>query len=147
MDKVYIVTSGSYSDYEIRAVFLDKGIAEQYAKIKQDATVDEWPLSDGRIFAKQFYFKCAYNTKDATIGDAHFSKGRYEYDVSQYDDDETDREDKSSYDLQYGYISLERPLAVSVKPSEALKEMLRAKYLKVCQDMAAEIEAREKGIG
>lgn len=33
MSKVYIVTAGSYSDYHILGVFLDKDKAEQYVKI------------------------------------------------------------------------------------------------------------------
>ena len=31
--KVYIVTSGEYSDYEIQGVFLDKDIAEKFQKV------------------------------------------------------------------------------------------------------------------
>jgi len=32
-DKVYIVTSGSYSDYSIEAVFLDRAKADEYSKL------------------------------------------------------------------------------------------------------------------
>lgn len=58
VDKVYLVTSGSYSDYGVNAVFLDKAEAEQYAAElnkcagHDDADVDEWDVGrpqDGKV--------------------------------------------------------------------------------------------------
>lgn len=42
---VYIVTSGSYSDYNIDAVFDDKERAEALARMIEDAEIEEWPLN------------------------------------------------------------------------------------------------------
>jgi len=46
--KIFIVTSGDYSDYRIENVFLDKQVAEQYAILK-DGEVQEFEPADNRI--------------------------------------------------------------------------------------------------
>jgi hypothetical protein len=47
---VYVVTSGSYEDYRIVALFTDKVKAEEFAaenkKIDHDTNVEEWPIDD-----------------------------------------------------------------------------------------------------
>jgi len=147
MDKVYIVTSGSYSDYEINAVFADKGKAQKYAELKEGAEVQEWGFSDEKVFVKQFRVRCTYHTKDTMIGICPIHKGGFVFDVSAYDIDEMNRNEETIYNRLYGSLSLVRPLPDTEEPSQDRKNDLDRKYLKVCQDMAAEIEAREKGIG
>ena len=45
--KVYVVTTGEYSDYEIAKIFLDKNKAEEFANWVEDSNgVDEWETSD-----------------------------------------------------------------------------------------------------
>ena len=45
--KVYVVTTGSYSDYEIAKIFLDRNKAEEFANWIEDSNgVDEWETSD-----------------------------------------------------------------------------------------------------
>jgi len=44
MGKVYIVSEGCYSDYQILAVFSDGEEAEEFAGIHSDAGVEEWEL-------------------------------------------------------------------------------------------------------
>lgn len=60
MDKVYIITSGEYSDYRIRVVFSDKEIAQQYVNMMNSKSsdileIEEWEVSDnnGNIFLNQ----------------------------------------------------------------------------------------------
>lgn len=51
--KVYIVTSGVYSDYQIEGVFSNREAAEKYASIVPDANeVEEWKVYNrvGKIF-------------------------------------------------------------------------------------------------
>lgn len=42
---IYIVTSGSYSDYRIHAVFDDEDRAAALVQFIADARVEEWPLN------------------------------------------------------------------------------------------------------
>ena len=45
--KVYVVTTGEYSDYEIAKIFLDRDKAEEFANwIKDSNGVDEWKTAD-----------------------------------------------------------------------------------------------------
>ena len=45
MKQVYVVTTGSYSDYGIRAIFSKKEHADLLAKRLDDANVESWELS------------------------------------------------------------------------------------------------------
>ena len=48
--KFYIVTKGSYSDYHIKRVFLQKEKAEIYRNIiNSDNDIEEYDTSDGEI--------------------------------------------------------------------------------------------------
>lgn len=49
--KVYIVTSGCYSDYSIDAVFTDRKKAEMYCAIhnEEDQDIEEWETEDDSI--------------------------------------------------------------------------------------------------
>ena len=54
--KIYIVTSGIYSDYHINRVFLDKNKANEYAEWLGDdhVTVEEYDTSDNDTIEKQY---------------------------------------------------------------------------------------------
>ena len=53
--KVYVVTSGEYSDYMIRKIFLDKDKAEEYRKWLSDSNdVEEYDTSDEDVINKQY---------------------------------------------------------------------------------------------
>ena len=41
---IYIVTEGCYSDYGIRAVFSEKGLAERYCTVHQNAEIEEYEM-------------------------------------------------------------------------------------------------------
>lgn len=48
MDKVYVVTSGDYSDYSIEAIYKKRELADDHVKQigRGDADVEEWDLLD-----------------------------------------------------------------------------------------------------
>ena len=53
--KVYVVTSGTYSDYMIRKIFLDKDKAEEYRKWLPDGNdVEEYNTSDDDTIEKKY---------------------------------------------------------------------------------------------
>lgn len=50
--KIYVVTSGEYSDYHIDAVFLDRKKAMQYCaanKISEDVSIEKWETADESV--------------------------------------------------------------------------------------------------
>lgn len=57
--KVYIITSGIYSDYRINRVFLDKNKANEYAEWLNDdhVTVEEYDTSDNDYINKQYHVR------------------------------------------------------------------------------------------
>lgn len=72
MDKVYIITAGSYSDYHIVAVFADKNEAERFRDAQnekakwdsQECRIEEYPIgADVSLAGKQLYcaYECAHN--------------------------------------------------------------------------------------
>lgn len=92
--KVYVVTTGSYSDYEIAEIFLDKNKAEEFANwVKDSNGVDEWETSDddfefGELKDKVIVNACYYpNIHDIKINKTeYYFRGmvnRYFYNVSQ----------------------------------------------------------------
>lgn len=63
--KAYIVTVGSYSDYQIVRVFLDKALAEQYAKLMgMDYTVEEWDVNKQLPHVDVVYCRDIWINKD-----------------------------------------------------------------------------------
>ena len=53
--KVYVVTSGTYSDYMIQKIFLDKDKAEEYRKWLPDSNdIEEYNTSDDDVINKQY---------------------------------------------------------------------------------------------
>lgn len=56
MAKVYILTSGEYSDYSIEAVTLDKDQAETLERIHTDWNVEEYDTDDIKILEKYRYY-------------------------------------------------------------------------------------------
>jgi hypothetical protein len=53
--KVYVVTSGEYSDYMINKIFLDKDKAEEYRKWLPDSNdIEEYDTSDEDVMIKQY---------------------------------------------------------------------------------------------
>ena len=53
--KVYVVTSGIYSDYMIRKIFLNKDKAEEYRKWLPDSNdIEEYDTSDDDVIDKQY---------------------------------------------------------------------------------------------
>jgi hypothetical protein len=66
MTTVYIVTSGEYSDYGIRAVFSTPELAQRYAKVIRDGEIEEWSL-DEMVDAEMRTIYGAYVEKDGTL--------------------------------------------------------------------------------
>ena len=53
--KVYVVTSGEYSDYMIRKIFLDEDNAEEYRKwLPNSNDIEEYDTSDDDVIDKRY---------------------------------------------------------------------------------------------
>lgn len=70
--KIYIVTSGEYSDYHIEAVFTDEEQAQLYCATHYDCDIEEWEADEIKItpvdiyVIYEFWFDDKFNGKLAT---------------------------------------------------------------------------------
>lgn len=148
MAKVYVVTSGSYSDYGIDKIFLDKEKAETYHELIKRTNYDVndievYDLSDDEVFIPYYYIEFVYYIpgmedkykKTHTNGRPHLFGGEYYIDLYKAKDDYyvTGR----STHVYNGIIILRRPIGYNVDNVDL--EFLTQKYLKVCHDLTAQI--------
>lgn len=59
--KIYIVTSGEYSDYHIDAVFTDYAMASKYANISSDREIEEYEADSIQINEPELIYNIYYD--------------------------------------------------------------------------------------
>ena len=135
MDKVYIITAGSYSDYHIVAVFADKNEAERFRDAQnekakwdsQECRIGEYPIgADISLAGKELY--CADENKRGEIY-AYFAGEK----IQDYSDEISIVKDDCG--------TLKCYIAVDMNCDEP-EEHAR----KVAADLFAEYRARKEGI-
>lgn len=135
MDKVYIITAGSYSDYHIVAVFADKNEAERFRDAQnekakwdsQECRIGEYPIgADISLAGKELYR--AYENKRGEIY-AYFAGEK----IQNYSDEiSVVKEDCGTFEC---YIAVDMNCD---EPEEYAQ--------KVAADLFAEYKARKEGI-
>lgn len=119
--KVYLVTSGEYSDYGIEKIFLDKKKAEEFAKwIPYANDIEEYETADDLDYGKYYRVRASYvegekvrfliervteGANRETSVDYNFYRNRYELFIVRYipeanwdEEKYTDRMTKACYD-------------------------------------------------
>jgi hypothetical protein len=150
--KIYLVSSGEYSDYGIRKVFLNEENAQKYAKnhsgeYDDEYQVEEWDAvdSDESFTLQEFYYVSAcYDVYED--GDIVF---KLDVDKTSSADIESELElnDTGYYEakgwtgLYSGYRKGYNTLYIKRQINgDGNEEKLKDKYLKVCQDTYAKIK-------
>lgn len=132
MAKVYIVTSGSYSDYGINRVFLDRGKAEKYAKTVRDVNdIETYETSDDAEYQEYAEIDVEYCINPKWSWQKEFA-------VSFEHANTLDREKReiSAYNADDDAIWL-----VRTAPVNADTYVLERKYRRVCEDLYAQIRS------
>lgn len=94
MEKVYIVTSGEYSDYQINVVFSTIEKAEEYVDAQgSDYRVEEYPVDDAEVKKNESIWLVSVNWKTGNADSAN---------PDSFSDDNTDKIDTVQYDESYG---------------------------------------------
>lgn len=150
MAKVYLITSGSYSDYSIDKIFLSKEKAEQYHDLIKRTHYDVndieiYDLSDDEIFTPYYYIQFVYyipgmeeKYRRSILSDGRPSLFGGEYYIDLYMcNDDVNCADNRCTSYHNGILTLTRP--VGYDKSVVNLESLEQKYLKVCQDLTAQI--------
>ena len=135
--KVYIVTSGSYSDYQIDRVFLDKEKAETYVKLSEgrDAILEEYEADDDKLINKITYVYASYRK------DCSYSEDYIDVRIIDTNSLDTTKENLNN-DRFWLYMSGEKSLTISrALNREYEEENIKNKYKKVLYDLMAKIES------
>lgn len=134
MDKVYIVTSGYYSDYSIERVFLDKEKAEKYVSVsyRNDMSVEEYDITDLNVELENIK-----NVKEITY-QCEIRTGK-EINIS-FDDINSIDFEISTYVYEYYYNNNELTLSLTRQLRENETEnQATERIMKIAQDISAEI--------
>lgn len=131
--KVYIVTSGCYSDYDIEKVFTDKVKAEEYAEWLRDSNpVEEYDTEDDLVIDKYYKVNISMNVYDT--GNSEPSVNIYkECDKNSWNTRDTYYVDCHKWGCRYFTIGIHRLI-----PAQNWNEEFYVnKYTKVIYDLAA----------
>ena len=137
--KIYIITSGSYSDYGIRRVFTDLEKAEKYASLcdtdggYNEARIEEYETEESD-FQAITYVDIDYKVND--------NGEEYTFKINKtntLDDKESDINDTYYYGWDYNNekVILIKRVINNLNYDE---QFLKDKYLKVCHDLFAQIK-------
>ena len=134
MDKVYIVTSGAYSDYHIDAVFINEEKAKAYCECHTDRQIEEYELSDSDTYTPFNIVEIIYHLNPIYVADL---EPKFEFEKLTLE--EYGNYDKNSDEVQLtggdDRIILQRRL-----PDIYDEEEIRRKYTKAFYDLKAEIK-------
>lgn len=136
--KIYIVTSGSYSDYGIEKVFTNKDKAEEFAKWCPDSNgVDEWDTEDELNVEKYYRIVCQYKMYDNGKSEAPYITV---YNCTNHNRvmNYTSLSDYHKFGGNYIVLSISR--FVKANENDDDKDFYRQKYTKVAYDTMAMIK-------
>lgn len=129
--KIYIVTSGSYSDYGIDAVFTDKEKAEHYAEWKYDARVEIYDTDEVDDVEEVYYVDVTGQCIDGKFLAPDVRVEKRDYELQNHNTFVQDYYDNDVLNLR---------IVRYIKNNNYTEEYLRSKYEKVYYDMAAIIK-------
>ena len=135
--KVYIITSGSYSDYTIRRVFLDKAKAEKWVSYNSQFEVniiEEFDSSDETIFhsvTKVLTWLSRFNGK--------ITKGCF---IEHMSSEELTEKPSIQYRIDRIGYEVDNELAIIriLSDNKLSEEELEKKYTKICYDLLGQID-------
>src|SRR5258706_5984943 len=77
MNKIYLVTSGNYSDFHVDGVFSTRELAQQLHGRLSDATIEEWTLDKTKDYIKRDAWASTIYVADRRLDRAYTSKSQY----------------------------------------------------------------------
>lgn len=132
-EKIYIVTSGEYSDYHINAVFKDENKAKAYCECHEDCEIEEYGFNDDNIYTpfNVVRIQCSYRNWWMA------SRPSFSFKIRAEEDETYMRENKSYVQMYGSNIDL---IIIRRLPEKYNEDFIREKYTKVCHDIMSEIK-------
>lgn len=128
--KVYVVTSGTYSDYMIQKIFLDKDKAEEYRKwLPNSNDIEEYNTSDDDVINKQYKIRIDlkwYPNKRENLIARSWKDCQSDYNYNYY----------SNYDDIWEELSVVR----TVNADNYDEQWFKDKLTKYIYDLKADVE-------
>ena len=138
MSDVYIVTSGTYSDYHIDAVFKNREKAELYCECHDKCEIETWEYGDEDIYSTYDYVFVAANI----YIDENTYNIKYTYSKASEEDDPYKK--NSTYVMSYAGKEFKRKRAeiylYRELPKDYSKMQVEQKYEKVIEDLMYELK-------
>jgi hypothetical protein len=137
--KLYICSSGSYSDYRIEAIFVNKEKAEEYTSLlKCDNDIEEFETEDENWINKKheckYYLKIEY-TYNTRINKDNIEISKDWQTTYYYDFDENDFLSTRKHIRNCSWSNeFEIMLYYPCNKDVTIDEELKNKYLKICRD-------------
>ena len=139
--KVYIVTSGSYSDYGIHKVFLDKAKAKHYTKCHDfwgdEPNIEEYDTYDDNIDITDNGYIEATISWDINLNDFSYTQTYCNTEKNEI---------KEDVDKNYWYISVVNSYMITLnierwyKRDNLTEEQAKVKVEKIMQDLYAKLK-------
>jgi hypothetical protein len=138
--KIYIVTSGEYSEYGIDRIFLDKEKAEKYVELSQNAwnstRLEEWETSDDEQIDEITYIYAHYSK------DCKYKSDSITVEIRKTNSlDDKEKAHNKNYFWFSDYSGEKRVLIERVLNDNYGEEKLKSKYTKICYDLMAKIDS------
>jgi hypothetical protein len=141
---VFIVTTGSYSDYRICRVFLDQKKAEDYSRTKPGSEIEEWETDDDKDLG---LFKTVTATLEILLGGYRNIDVQIE-EHSVLDTDKAQVETSLYFDDKNNVTNPRELLEIKrLVPSGKSDEEIQRKFERVIEDLYAQIKGLRDGEG
>ena len=139
MPKVYIVSTGDYSDYTIEAVFLNREKAENYKNhLNGSNDIEEFETSDDKIIEPLNYCFITYYFELNTYT-VLSNKELNSIDIQMFNGNTIDN-DWVTNKTEIDYCSCLSLIRIINNENDFDENTLKDRYLKVCQDISANIK-------
>jgi len=144
--KIYMITSGEYSDYGIDRLFLEEDKAYEWVRLHEECEIEERETSDEVVEIGKYKI---YQYLSISYTDNNFlHKENISLDINKNNTlDYNDLKDFPYFSNYYSYssyrgsnnINLRRLLPENFKETDL--PILEEKYLKVCRDYMAKVKS------
>lgn len=152
-EKIYVVTQGSYSDYHIEKIFLNKEKADLYCSCHNGCSIEEWNCSDDMLInpVNELMIRVCFRFPkfpDGTnnIQGIEFNPNNIIYSIDKKNEHEFGNTHCDCVFLGFNdiniilYRKVDDATLKSYKQYNIIPSDIKSKYNKIIQDMLAEIK-------
>lgn len=146
--KIYVITSGEYSDYHIDAIFLNEEKAEEYIRLYPNCVIEEYEPFDDDFEIGKYEIK-KYLVVNYQIGSWNNNKEGIDFYIGKTNTREYNDLKEYPYNYRkYSYYDWSDSHAITIYKLvdddftiDKLTDDIKQKYLKICRDYVAKAKS------